>query len=66
MATNLHLDEKLLAEAVKLGGKNTKRDTVNEALQEYVARRKQKKILGLFGSVDFDEDYDYKQSRKIR
>jgi Arc/MetJ family transcription regulator len=66
MATNLHLDEKLLAEAVKLGGKTTKRDTVNEALQEYVARRKQKKVVGLFGSLDFDENYDYKQSRKLR
>ncbi len=66
MATNLHLDENLLAEAVKLGGKTTKRDTVNEALQEYVARRKQKKVIGLFGSLDFDENYDYKQSRKLR
>lgn len=66
MATNLHLDEKLLAEAVKLGGKTTKRDTVNEALQEYVARRKQRKVVGLFGSLDFDENYDYKQSRKSR
>jgi Arc/MetJ family transcription regulator len=66
MATNLNIDEKLLAEAQRLGAKKTKRETVNEALEEYVRRRKQAEILTIFGQVDFDESYDHKRLRKGR
>ena len=66
MATNLNIDEKLLSEALALSGKRTKRETVNEALAEYVARRKQQKILNYFGKVEFDESYDYKKERQKR
>jgi len=64
MSTNLNIDDHLLDEALRLSGKKTKRETVNEALLEYIKRRKQKDILKLFGKVDFDESYDYKRSRK--
>jgi Arc/MetJ family transcription regulator len=63
MATNLAIDDNLLTLAQKIGGKKTKKDTVNEALAEYVKRRQQEEILNLFGKVDFDEDYDYKELR---
>jgi Arc/MetJ family transcription regulator len=66
MATNLNIDERLLVEAQKLSGKRTKRETVNEALTEYIMRRKQKDILQLFGTVDFDKRYNHKQLRKKR
>ena len=66
MATNLGIDEKLLEEARRLGGKKTKKDTVNEALDEYISRRKQKKIVGLFGQVVYEERYDYKTERRRR
>lgn len=66
MSTNLNIDDELLAEALKLGGKRTKRETVNEALREYVQRRKQQDILALFGKIDFDPQYDYKKARKTR
>ena len=66
MSTILNLDEDLLAEAMRLGGKKSKRETLNEALQEYVSRRKQKEILSLFGTVDFDPRYDYKKARRLR
>ncbi len=66
MATNLNIDEKLLNEALKVGGKSTKRETVNEALAEYVSRRKQKKLLGLFGTIEFENDYDHKKARRSR
>ena len=36
MPTNLNLDDRLLAEAVRLGGRRTKRETVDAALQEFV------------------------------
>jgi len=63
MATNLNLDDALLEEALKVSGKRTKREAVTAALQEYVARRKQRKILDLFGSLDWDPRYDYKKER---
>lgn len=48
---------------MELGGMKTKRQAVNEALLEYVKRREQLKVLDLFGTVDFDRDYDYKAQR---
>lgn len=52
MATNLQIDPELLEQALKIGGRRTKRETVNEALREYIQHREQLKILDLFGTVD--------------
>jgi hypothetical protein len=38
-----------------------RRETVNAALAEYVQRRKQQRLLGLFGAIDFDPTYSYKR-----
>lgn len=48
MATNLDIDNELIVEA---------------ALQEYLQRRKQFKITELFGTIEYEDDYDYKQQR---
>jgi len=64
MATNLQIDDTLMQEALELGGHRTKRAVVEAALQEYVARRKQLQIVDLFGTIDYDEDYDYKAQRR--
>ena len=66
MPTNLNLDDALLDEAVKLSGKKTKRATVNAALAEFVSRRKQRRILGLFGKLEWDPRFDYKKERERR
>ena len=66
MATNLALDDRLLEEAVKIGGKATKKATVTEALEEYIARRKQLGVTELFGTLDVDPKYNYKAQRKRR
>src|SRR5512145_1842132 len=42
----------------------TKKDTVNEALREYIQRRRQAKVVELFGKIDFDSSYDYKKQRR--
>jgi Arc/MetJ family transcription regulator len=63
MPTNLNLDDDLLAEALALSGKKTKRDAVNAALREYVCRRKQRRVLELFRKMDWDPRYDYKKER---
>lgn len=64
MATNLSIDPELLEEALEIGGFKTKKDTVNQALKEFVQRKKQQEIIELFGNYPSDEDYDYKQGRK--
>lgn len=64
MATNLAIDDRLLDEARQAGGHRTKKATVTEALEEYVRRRRQSKILKLFGKIDFEPDYDYKNQRR--
>ncbi|ABQ25153.1 type II toxin-antitoxin system VapB family antitoxin [Geotalea uraniireducens] len=64
MATNLAIDDKLLEEARTVGKHATKKAVVNEALAEYIQRRKQAEIINLFHSVEYDPDYDYKIQRK--
>ena len=64
MATNLAIDDKLLEEARIVGKHSTKKAVVNEALTEYVQRRKQAEIINLFNLVEYDSDYDYKVQRK--
>ena len=64
MATNLSIDPKLLEEALRIGGEKTKKATVTKALEEYIARRRQKEILELFGTLDWNPDADHKPERK--
>lgn len=64
MPTNLAIDDELLTEAQKVGGHRTKKDTVNEALKEYIQRRRQAKITDLFGTIEFETTYDYKKQRR--
>ena len=57
------IDPDLIRDALLLGGKRTKREVkIEEALQEYVLRRKQQQLLKLLGTVDYDPEYDYKSS----
>ena len=66
MATNLAIDDRLLREAQRVGGHRTKKATVTEALNEYIQRRKQRRIVGLFGTINVDPKYDYKAQRRRR
>jgi len=63
MATNLQIDDRLIRDAVTLGGHRTKKAAVTQALTEYIRHLQQEKILDLFGNVDFSPDYDYKRQR---
>ena len=64
MPTNLAIDDRLIKEAQKLGHHRTKRETVTAALDEYIQRRKQQTLLGLFGSIEYDGEYDYRRERR--
>lgn len=64
MATNLKIDPKLLTKAQRIGKKKTKRETVVEALTEYIQRREIEGLIALFGTIDFDPAYDHKKARQ--
>lgn len=66
MPTNLAIDDDLLNEARKIGKHKTKKNAVNDALREYIERRKRKEIISMFSKVEMDSSYDYKKARKIR
>ncbi len=64
MASNLSIDTRLLDEALSISGLSTKKDTVNQALMEFIQRRKQQEVTSLFGRLPQDEGYDYKKGRQ--
>jgi Bacterial antitoxin of type II TA system, VapB len=64
MATNLAIDDQLIEAARSIGGLKTKKAVVTQALMEYIQKRQQLQIVGLFGSIDYDADYDYKAQRR--
>ncbi|MEN2740464.1 type II toxin-antitoxin system VapB family antitoxin [Microbacterium sp. X-17] len=63
MATNLAIDPALLDHALQVSGEKTKKAAVTLALEEFIARREQAKILELVGTLDWDESFDYKAER---
>lgn len=63
MATNLSLDPKLLEKALEVSGEKTKKAAVTKALKEFISRREQRRILELFGTLEWDKEYNYKKER---
>ena len=66
MATNLALDPDLLERAVKLSGEKTKKAAVTRALEEFITRRSQKRLVDLMGKLEWNESFDYKAERSRR
>jgi hypothetical protein len=64
MATNLALDDRLINNAVKLGGHKSKRAAVTAALEEYIKSKQRLGILDLFGKIEFDPAWDHKAARR--
>ncbi len=65
MPTNLAIDDALIEEARRVGHHATKKAAVTAALDEYIRRRKQLEIIELFGTIDYDEDYDSQKARML-
>lgn len=63
MATNLAIDPDLLDRALEVSGERTKKAAVTRALQEFIARRQQRRVLELMGKLEWDPGYDYKAER---
>jgi Arc/MetJ family transcription regulator len=66
MATNLALDPDLIDRAVKVSGEKTKKAAVTRALEEFISRRSQKRLVDLMGRLEWDESFDYKAERSRR
>ena len=66
MATNLSIDPKLIDQALQISGERTKKAAVTKALQEFIARRKQRRVLELMSKLEWDAGFDYKAERKRR
>jgi hypothetical protein len=63
MATNLSIDPELIERALEVSGERTKKAAVTKALEEFIARRRQKRLLDLFGKLEWDTNFDYKAGR---
>jgi len=66
MATNLSLDPDLIDRAVEVSGEKTKKAAVTRALEEFIARRKQKRLVELMGKLEWDKSFDHKAERSRR
>jgi hypothetical protein len=66
MAINLSLDPQLIERAVEVSGERTKKAAVTRALEEFIARRGQKRLVELMGKLEWDKSFDYKAERSRR
>jgi hypothetical protein len=66
METNLSLDPELIERALELSGERTKKAAVTRALEEFVARRRQKRLVELMGKLEWDNSFDVKAERTRR
>ncbi len=63
MATNLSIDPDLIDRALEVSGERTKKAAVTKALQEFIARRRQKRLLDFMGKLEWESSFDYKAER---
>ena len=66
MATNLELDPGLIERALEVSGEKTKKAAVTRALEEFIARRTQRRLVELMGKLEWDDTFDYKAERSRR
>ena len=63
MTINLNIDPALLDRAVHVSGERTKNAVVTKALQEFIARREQKRLIELMDKLTRDDPFKYKPER---
>jgi Arc/MetJ family transcription regulator len=64
MRTNIVLDDGLIDQAMRLAKVKTKREAVEVALRDFVARGRQRDVLDLIGKELIAPDYDVRQVRR--
>jgi Arc/MetJ family transcription regulator len=60
--TNIEIDDRLMAEAMRAAGLDTKKATVDFALRELVRRRRRAAVSTLRGTVEWVGDLDESRS----
>ena len=63
MAKKLSLDSKLVDAALQVSGESTMQAAVTRALEEFIARRRNERLLELIGTLEWDTRHDYKAER---
>lgn len=63
MATNVSLDPDLIDRALEVSGERTKKAAVTRTLEEFIARRKQRRLIDLMGKLESDSAFDQKIDR---
>lgn len=66
MTKSIELDENLVQEVLALGQHSTINILVEIALKDYINKYKKEKIIELFGTIEYEENYDYKKQRNIQ
>jgi len=56
MKINIDINDKLMAQAQRLTGITDKNILIEKALQLFIAVEGQRKLMGLKGKIEFDED----------
>nr|WP_231948759.1 type II toxin-antitoxin system VapB family antitoxin [Jiangella alkaliphila] len=62
--TQIDIDDDVLAEAMRLSGAKTKKETVNTALREYAARHRRIEALETFATLSQAWDYEGWERRR--
>jgi Arc/MetJ family transcription regulator len=65
MRTNIEIDDEVMREAQRLTGARTKRETVDLALRELVARQRRLGILDLRGRVHWEGDLERSRAARL-
>ncbi len=65
MPTTLNIDPELLQAAIALDSESSIDAIVEQALKRHIEYFQQLKIIELFGTIDYQEDYNYKQQRSV-
>lgn len=66
MLTNLAIEDSLIKEACQLSDQLSENEVATQALKEYIKRRKQLKLLDLFGTVEYYDNYNPKEQRNFK
>ena len=66
MNANLAIDNNLLKYALQIGGMKAENETINLALEEFIKKRKAENLISVFNTVEYDENYNYKELREKR
>jgi hypothetical protein len=66
MLTNLAIEDSLIEEAYQHSDQLSANEVATKALLEYIQRRRKLKLLDLFGTVEYHDDYNIKEQRNLK